>query len=635
MYCRLFVRTHYLLGQNIIEKIASSHSVDKGVYCSGDFIEFVPDYLMTHDNTSAVLNKWEQNRLQKVHKPDQLKFIMDHDIQNMTKSNLDKYAKIKKFAQEQGVGYYAPGRGIGHQVMCEEGFIAPGSMVVASDSHSNMYGALGCLGTPVVRTDAAKIWETGKTWWQIPPVVLVEFKNKLNPGVHAKDVILALISNYPNEVLNCAVEFRGHEVFTIEERMTIANMTTEWGCAVGIFPGDHATHDWIMDNSMRIKHYDNYAEEAGNMLYNDLWNNIRYTESDNDAEYHARIELDLSSVRPTITGPDDPGTVAYRTDNEHHINIDKGFILSCVNARYDDLRIASNLLTGRKLNAELYIAAASDKVEQDARITGVWTVFQKAGANFLPPGCGPCIGMGAGILKDGEVAISATNRNYKGRMGSKNSRCYLASPATVIKACIDGYITLPRKTDLVTSIQLFTTEKTGSVNESILDNISAHVVCLDRCNISTDLIYAGKYTYKDLTLEEQADVVFENYGTKIELPDFPHKFIIVAGANFGTGSSREQAVTALQARGCVAVIAPSFNNTYLRNAFNNGLVCITMNNALDNISNFADLCCNTYVDIDFKNSVVSAGQVKYKFDPISIVGQRLVKAGGIKLGQAE
>lgn len=635
MYYKMLSHTRFLLrGQNCTEKIASRHSIDKGTYYTGDFIEFIPKYLMTHDNTSAVLDKFENANLNTVHNADQLKFIMDHDIQNKSVTNLAKYERIKKFAKEQKISYFAPGHGIGHQVMCEEGFVTPGNMIVASDSHSNMYGALGALGTPVVRTDAAYIWKTGKTWWQIPPVVLVEFKGKLRPGVYAKDVILSLINKYPTEVLNCAVEFKGYSNFSIEERMTIANMTTEWGAVSGIFPADHKTIDWIMDisrysNLVYHEYYDIWAEYCEIMMFNDLHKWAWDYDADKDAEYHAKIILDLSTVTPTITGPDDVGTKAYRTDNIIKIPIDKGFLLSCVNARYDDLKIASNLLAGRKLNAELYVAASSKNIEEDAKSCSIWSVFEKAGAKFLPPGCGPCIGMGKGILKDGEVAISATNRNYKGRMGSRNAKCYLASPATVVKACIDGYISLPEKSNLITNIVWYKKNKIdANTYINTMDNIAGHIVVLDKDNISTDLIYAGKHTYRDLDLNEQAKVVLENYGYNEKFPD---KFIIVTGSNFGTGSSREQAVTALQARGCVAIIASSFNSTYLRNAFNNGLPCFTMEKVLDNIPNY---CGNEAIIIPSKGSI-EIGKVNINgIQPISLVGQKLLSNGGIKLEEA-
>ncbi len=173
---------------------------------------------------------------------------LDHDIQNKSEKNLEKYKKIEEFSKSMGADFYPAGRGIGHQIMCEEGYAWPGTMVVASDSHSNMYGGLGCLGTPIVRTDAAAIWATGRTWWQVPPIAKVELTGKLQQGVTGKDVIIALCGYFNNdEVLNHAIEFIGEGVkhLPIEERLTIANMTTEWGALAGVFPIDEVTIDWL------------------------------------------------------------------------------------------------------------------------------------------------------------------------------------------------------------------------------------------------------------------------------------------------------------------------------------------------------------------------------------------------------
>ena len=177
---------------------------------SGDTVFIRPAHVMTHDNTGAVMSKFQAIGADRMAHPRQPVFTLDHNIQNKSDENLAKYARIEQFAAEMGVDFYPAGRGIGHQIMCEEGYVWPGTMVVASDSHSNMYGGLGCLGTPVVRTDAAAIWATGQTWWQVPPVARVKLIGKLLPGVTGKDVIITLCGLFNNdEVLNHAIEFTG------------------------------------------------------------------------------------------------------------------------------------------------------------------------------------------------------------------------------------------------------------------------------------------------------------------------------------------------------------------------------------------------------------------------------------------
>ncbi|HVP06912.1 MAG TPA: aconitase family protein, partial [Candidatus Acidoferrum sp.] len=247
------------MAQTLVEKIAQRYAVglEAGQQVhAGDYLSIQPVYVMTHDNTGAVMPKFREIGATKMANPRQPVNALDHDIQNRDEKNLAKYAKIEAFAKQMGVDFYPAGRGIGHQIMCEEGYVWPGTMVVASDSHSNMYGGLGCLGTPIVRTDAAAIWATGRTWWQVPPVAKVELTGKLRPGATGKDVIITLCGTFnKDEVLNHAVEFTGDGVanLSIDDRLAIANMTTEWGALAGVFPVDKVTLDWLKRRVELIK----------------------------------------------------------------------------------------------------------------------------------------------------------------------------------------------------------------------------------------------------------------------------------------------------------------------------------------------------------------------------------------------
>ena len=245
--------------QTLVEKIAQRYAVGlpKGAEVHvDDYLSIRPAHVMTHDNTSAVIPKFKAMGATKVADSDQPVYALDHDIQNQSRENLEKYARIREFALEHDVAFYPAGRGIGHQVMVEEGFVLPGSFVVGSDSHSNLYGALGALGTPVVRTDAAAIWATGRTWWQVPEIVRVNLTGELRPGVTGKDVIITLIGVFNHdEVLNCCVEFAGPGVarLSIEERLTISNMTTEWGALAGVFPYDEVTRRYLLSRAEYFK----------------------------------------------------------------------------------------------------------------------------------------------------------------------------------------------------------------------------------------------------------------------------------------------------------------------------------------------------------------------------------------------
>jgi homoaconitate hydratase len=197
--------------QTIVEKIAQAHLADgpNRPLRAGDFVSIRPFHVMTHDNTSAVMSKFKAIGAKKIFDPRQLVFALDHDIQNRDEANLKKYRSIETFANDHRVDFYPAGSGIGHQIMIERGYVLPGSFVVASDSHSNMYGALGAVGTPIVRTDAAAAWATGEFWWQIPRTIQVVLEGKLPEGISGKDVIITLCGLYNHdEALNAAVILR-------------------------------------------------------------------------------------------------------------------------------------------------------------------------------------------------------------------------------------------------------------------------------------------------------------------------------------------------------------------------------------------------------------------------------------------
>jgi len=294
------------VGQTIVEKIAQSHMTDGPQgrdLRAGDFLTIRPRHILTHDNTAPVMKKFKSIGAPRVADPRQPVFVLDHDIQNRSEENLAKYRAIEAFAGENGVDFYPAGSGIGHQVMCEQLYVVPGSFVVGSDSHSNMYGAMGAVGTPVVRTDAAAVWATEEFWWQIPRTVQVVLEGALPEGASGKDVILALCGLYnQGEVLNAAVEFAGPGVgaLSLDERMSIANMTTEWGALVGWFPADAATLRFIR---ARKEVLDRQGIERVSDEEIGRWESDP-PRPDPDAAYSARITLDLSEVTPTISGPD-------------------------------------------------------------------------------------------------------------------------------------------------------------------------------------------------------------------------------------------------------------------------------------------------------------------------------------------
>lgn len=633
------------MAQNLVEKIVQNFAVGLAdgqlVYC-GDYVSVRPRHVMTHDNTSAVMIKFDGLGAAVMDDPEQAVFTLDHNVQDTSEQNLAKYAGIESFAKRMGVDFYPAGRGIGHQIMIEEGYAWPGTFVVASDSHSNVYGGVGALGTPVVRTDAAALWATGETWWQIPPVTKVIFSGELRPGVSGKDVIVALCGVYnQDEVLNHALEFSGPGVATLDvaARLTISNMTTEWGALAGVFPCDEVTVAW-------------YREQQGTKqrLSADAIDQLAagVLTADHDANYAQIIEMNLATVIPCICGPHSVKVMEQISKVEaEHRHIDKAYLLSCTNARVEDLAAAATVLKGKKVaeHVDFYLAPASDQVRRESEARGDWQILLDSGAKVLPAGCGPCIGLGVGLLEAGEVGISATNRNFRGRMGSKDAEAYLASPAVVAASAAAGHICAPQnlKGD-GPSHQLRVppqAEKTA-VETPILDgfpaSLSGELLFCNADNLNTDGIYPGKYTYReDLSNEEMAAVAMENYDSEFQSVA-QEGDIMVSGFNFGTGSSREQAATALKYRGISLVIAGSFSATYKRNAFNNGyllLDCPTLVEWLRGDASEQDNATlsrrtGLHANINFRNGTITVGEHEFSFPALGPTAQELVIAGGLE-----
>lgn len=634
------------MGQTITEKIAQAHLAEgpNRPLRTGDFVSIRPHRVMTHDNTSAVMSKFKGIGATKINHPQQLLFALDHDIQNHDEANQKKYRSIEAFAKEHGVDFYPAGSGIGHQIMVERGYVVPGSFVVASDSHSNMYGALGAVGTPIVRTDAAAAWATGEFWWQIPRSIQVVLEGKLPTGATGKDVIITLCGLYNHdEVLNASVEFSGPGVasLSMDARFSISNMSTEWGPIVGWFPVDEITIRYLRGVHQRLK-----ALGIERFSEKDIENWAKNPpQPDADAVYAARITLDLSQVTPHVSGPDTVQAMSSLAEIQgKRVAINKAYLISCVNSRVEDLEAAAKVLRGKKVapGVKFYLSAASQWVQEEAARSGAWQVLLDAGAHPLPAGCGPCIGLGVGLLEPGEVGISSTNRNFKGRMGSRDARCYLASPEVVAESAVAGYIKGPHELPGGDPARIYK-EFAGSATAEKVEilpgfpsRVKGRLVFMPQDNVNTDAIYGKDYTYRDdMTPEMMAKVVMENYD-----PQFASRTragdVIVSGFNFGTGSSREQAVTCLKAKGIPMVVAASFSQTYLRNAYNNGFLCVEVPELFKKLS---QQCAGSRektvipgdeIDVDFTSGIIHWRGEDFAFPALGSVPQSLVIAQGVE-----
>ncbi|HEY3175997.1 MAG TPA: aconitase family protein, partial [Candidatus Polarisedimenticolia bacterium] len=496
---------------------------------------------------------------------------------------------------------------------------------------------------------AAAVWATGEFWWQVPRTVQVVLEGTLPEGATGKDVIIALCGLYnKEEVLNASVEFAGPGVagLSMDARLTISNMTTEWGALVGWFPPDAATFKWIRRRRdilgsrgiQRVKEEEIRGWESHPVI------------PDRDAGYAARITLDLSKVIPHVSGPDTVQVMTPLPEIEaKRIAVQKAYLISCVNSRFEDLAAAARVLKGNKVapTVGFYVAAASKEVQEEAEGQGVWQVLLDAGATALPSGCGPCIGLGTGLLEKGEVGISATNRNFKGRMGSREAQCYLASPEVVAASAVAGYISGPPSSRawkgerLAARIEMLAAPEPAADKVEILEGFPSRVkgrlVFVAADNLNTDGIYGKDYTYReDMTPAQMAAVVMENYD-----PTFSGVTragdLLVGGFNFGTGSSREQAVTALQAKGIPLAVAGSFSQTYLRNAFNNGFLCVELPELVTRLrailkqeiaSGARTVIPGDEAEVDFSSATLTYRGETFRFPPLGSVPQSLYVAGG-------
>lgn len=392
-------------------------------------------------------------------------------------------------------------------------------------------------------------------------------------------------------------------------------MTTEWGALVGVFPVDSVLQKWY---ELQLKKLDvqrfqfsgpssslpPLAQGAHPRLsparLADVFKNPIL--ADEGAYYSKTLTLHLPTLSPSVSGPN---SVKVATPlpvlAQQNIKINKAYLVSCTNSRASDLKRAAEVMKGKKVapGVEFYVAAASSVVQKESEASGDWAALVSAGAKVLPAGCGPCIGLGVGLLEDGEVGISATNRNYKGRMGSPNAQAYLASPEVVAASAIAGRICGPNDfaDASVTGPRIEIEEHAASspaaavatVAEPLLPSFpplfAGPLLFAPQDNLNTDGIYPGKYTYQDdITLAKQAEVVMENYDTgfaslmqSLKSPSVERNgegVLLASGFNFGTGSSREQAATALLSSGVPLVLCGSFGDIFKRNSINNALICV-------------------------------------------------------------
>lgn len=417
------------MGKTFAEKVLAKRAGLAEVV-PGQIVTVRPDHLLTHDNTSAIVGKiTEDLKKYGLVSADLPVIAIDHVVPAVDEKTAAGHVKIRDFVKAYGVNHFFDvGEGVCHQLMVEKGFVLPGRLILGSDSHTCMYGALNAFASGVDRTEAAALLLTGETWLKVPETIRVLVRGRFTKGVMAKDFVLRIIGDIGADGANYkAVEFHGDmRGLTVDHRLTIANMGIEMGAKLAVFPVDEATEAYL-------------EEHAPGQPYAATW-------ADPGARYCQLLEYDLSVLVPVVAKPHAVDNVAPLSEVSG-LPVHQALLGTCTNGRLSDLREAAGLLRGKKLapSVRMIVLPASRAIYREAMKDGTLETFLDAGAMVLPPGCGPCLGAHQGLLAAGERCVSSSNRNFKGRMGSRDAEVFLGSPLTVAASALTGVLTDPRE----------------------------------------------------------------------------------------------------------------------------------------------------------------------------------------------
>ncbi len=538
-----------MAGKTFIEKILNAPK--------GAIVFRKPDIVLTHDNTASIAGTFRQMGGESVLDSNQLLVVLDHNAPPTNAKLATQYQNIRETVEAQGIKrFHDAGDGICHQLMAN--YARPGMTIVGSDSHTCTAGAFNALAAGIDRTEAAGLWKRGETWFRVPESIKITLTGRLRNGVYAKDLSLYIIGKISSSGANyMSIEYHGDGVKTlsVSDRMTIANLASEMGAKNAVFPADEVLEEYLGESIKGI------------------W-------ADKDAKYAFEMEIDLDKLIPLVAAPHHVDNVKSLAELQG-LEINQGLIGTCTNGRIEDLRIAAEILKGKKVKPgfQLLVVPASKEIYLQAIKENILTTLLEAGANVLSSSCGPCLGTGQGIPADGAKVVSTANRNFLGRMGNKNAEIYLASPAVVAYTSIEGKLNHPNlhNYDSIFSIPDKDDAKTVVIDANDNRRINGVWNYADADNLNTDQMFAGNLTYNILSSDAESIMpyLFEgfdrNFTNSVETGD-----IIVAGDNFGCGSSREHPAVGLAHAGVKAVIVKSVNRIFYRSSVNQGLPIIIL-----------------------------------------------------------
>jgi len=597
-------------GKTFSEKIFSIKS-GKDVK-AGDIVYAEPDLILSHDNTASIKKTFEMMGGKFVRNPDRLVIVLDHDAPPTTVKIANDHLAIRNFIDEQSIPNFSDaGNGICHQLMSNH--TIPGMLIVGSDSHTCTSGAYCTFAAGIDRTETAGLWLTGETWFRVPETIKINLNGKLSKGVYAKDValwIMGLITS--SGATYQAIEYHGDALKTLKlsERMTLCNLASEMGAKTAIFPPDKILLEWLA-----IKYP---GREFDNLYWADV-----------DAEYSQVIDINLSELVPVVAIPHQVDNIQLLSDISE-IELKEVFLGTCTNGRLDDLHVAAEILDGHKVKEGLQflVAPASKEIYLEAVKDGTIEKLVSAGATILSSSCGPCLGKGQGIPADGCNVLSTANRNFLGRMGNKKSSVFLASPATIAASALEGKIIDPRKRlgiETTSTVKIKKKEKEEAISRINEDRYKRNSWNYRDVNdFNTDAMFAGNLTY-EIKSSNPSQIIphlfvglDESFSKRVKKGD-----VIVAGHNFGCGSSREHPSVGLAHAGVSAVIVKSVSRIFYRSAINQGLPIIVMPEIVDNYNPDEE------INVDLENGIVKNGNNTYNMPKLPTELLAIFSAGGL------
>ncbi len=583
------------MGKTIIQKIFENHSGQETKV--GDIIDIGIDVRVARDFGGAnVVKNLEENNLS-LDDPNKTFFTFDCNPGGCDQKYAANQHICRLFARKNGVKVFDINAGIGTHLVIDEGIAKTDGTIISTDSHANILGAIGAFGQGMGDRDIAHAWAHGRVWFKVPPTVKIVLKGIPLLTATPKDVVLRMLQEFgANGLLGYAAEMYGEYVdsLSLDGRITIASMATEMGGIIILFPS------------------------------------IEGIQADADASYEKIVEIDIAGTGSMTARPGHPEDVVS-VDEVSGTKVDSGFIGSCTNGRMDDMRAVAKILKGRKIapNRVLKIVPATDNIWKKCLQEGLISIFKDAGALVGSAGCAGCAAGQIGQTGSGEVAVSSGNRNFVGKQGKGD--IYLASPATVAASLVAGFITtadgIPEKPVSIGLPEI--THKVSGVKKEIKFSRPTHAEgrawVIKKDNIDTDMIYHNRYL-SITDINEMGQYTFDNLeGYRTFAKQAKEGDIVVVGKNFGCGSSRQQAVDCFKALGISVIIAESFGSIYERNAINNAMPILVVEDITNKINDKDE------ISVDFGNGkIVNKTHNKtYNAKPFSKVQLEIYKRGGL------